>query len=117
MSEPLPDSPEELSVPPEAPKLTPEEKVAMVKQNLLNQLNQFHNNTFNFVSGLPIDEESRRFALANLVQGLRWAQDGIAVLKFEVENVQNIPPVPPVDGEVPPPAAEVTPQPEGESQC
>jgi len=95
-------------VPPEAP-LSAEEKVNLVKNNLRNQLATCHNNLFNFISGLPINEDQKKFALANLIQGLHWAQDGIDALQFEVENM---PPAPPA-----PEQPEVSPPTEGEPQC
>jgi len=67
--------------------VTKEQKLAMVKGNLLNSLNANHNNLFNFVSTLPINEDQKKFALANLIQSLHWVEDGIEALHFEVVEV------------------------------
>ncbi len=94
--------------------LTPEQKVFHVKNNLRNTLNGFHNNLFNFVNGLPINEDQKKFALANLIQGLHWVEDGLEALQFEVTE---LPPVPPAEGCEQPPAESDVNQPEGAPQC
>lgn len=76
--------------------LTQEQKLKHVKNNLNKTLIQFHNNLFNFVGELPLNEDQKKFALANLIQALHWVEDGIEALHFEVED---LPTAPPVDGE------------------
>lgn len=87
---------------PEPEKLTPEQKVFHVKQNMITELNRIHNQYHAFVFGLPINEDQKRFAMANIIQALHWAEDGIEALQFTVEEL------PPVNPEQPP-----TNQPEG----
>lgn len=70
--------------------LTQEQKVWHVKNNLRRTLAIHHNSTFNFVSGLPINEDQKKFALANLIQALHWVEDGIEALQFEVESLGDI---------------------------
>ncbi len=77
--------------PEENTPLTPEQKMQNVKINLRNTLNTVYNNFFHFLNGLPIAEDQKRFAFMNLRQALMWSDDGIEILKFEVEE---LPPVP-----------------------
>lgn len=81
---------EEVQAPQPEVEFTKEQKVAHVKINLLGTLAQFHNSLYNFVYTLPINEDQKKFALANLIQGLHWVEDGIEALEFEVENLNAV---------------------------
>lgn len=81
---------EEVQAPIPEIELTKEQKVTHVKANLLNSLANMHNHLYNFVFTLPINEDQKKFALANLIQALHWVEDGIEVLQFEVEKLNAV---------------------------
>ena len=97
----------------ETPVLTQEQKMQNVKVNLNSTLATLHNNLFGFVSGLPITDDQKKFAQANLIQALHWAQDGIEALEFEVVDSPELPAANDCDQS----AENDVNQPEGEAQC